>query len=196
MERPLPRSGDWVDTATVDRGRASTITTRRTRNGDHQLATRGDLNWPPVGTFPWPRTERVLVVLAPAAGTRRSPADQTDAGTGTPEQDVRQADVHSVAARAHGTAGKSQCLYPICSGTTLRSLQPGASVVRHLDAANGCPPFVQDAALPLTVRNSSRPPTHPSPHRVGIKSRSSLRLGHTRRFQGRELGVYLTRLDC
>jgi hypothetical protein len=58
MERPLPRSGDWVDTATVSRGRASTITTRRTRNGDHQLATRGDLTWPPVGTFPWPRTGR------------------------------------------------------------------------------------------------------------------------------------------
>src|SRR4051812_19340672 len=49
MERPLPRSGDWVDTATVDRGRASTITTRRTRNGGPstghpwgpQLATSG-----------------------------------------------------------------------------------------------------------------------------------------------------------
>ena len=74
MERPLPRSGDWVDTATVDRGRASTITTRRTRNGDHQLATRGDLNWPPVGTFPWPRTRTwrfaVLLSLVLVLGVR------------------------------------------------------------------------------------------------------------------------------
>jgi len=70
MERPLPRSGDWVDTATVSRGRASTITTRRTRNGDHQLATRGDLNWPPVGTFPWPRTFTLtLADAATAAGS-------------------------------------------------------------------------------------------------------------------------------
>jgi hypothetical protein len=50
MERPLPRLGDWLDTATVSRGRASTIsnTTKQEwglSNGHQrgpQLATSGD----------------------------------------------------------------------------------------------------------------------------------------------------------
>ena len=61
--------GGGRDTVTVTRGRASTITTQRTRYGDSQLTARGDLTWPPAGTF---HVSTTLESEATDKGTRLS----------------------------------------------------------------------------------------------------------------------------
>lgn len=55
MELP-GRCSDWLAPPPSPPRAPRLNTTRRARGGDFYLAKTGDLNWPPVGTFSWPRT--------------------------------------------------------------------------------------------------------------------------------------------
>jgi pimeloyl-ACP methyl ester carboxylesterase len=73
MKVPLRGWCDWADTVTVNRGRASTTTTRRTKSGDFHWPPMGTATWPPLGTFSWPRTTRPWQSRTASGGDTKPP---------------------------------------------------------------------------------------------------------------------------
>src|SRR4051812_17903867 len=70
MELP-GRCGDWLAPPPSPPRAQSSARHDERGGGDFYMATSGDLTWPPVGTFSWPRTE---VRLVPEAYDRMAKA--------------------------------------------------------------------------------------------------------------------------
>jgi hypothetical protein len=54
----IMRNDYEADRPLQERPRLAPVRHDERQGGDFYLATNGDLTWPPVGTFPWPRTPR------------------------------------------------------------------------------------------------------------------------------------------